>query len=167
MFGSGFRPTLSIYVRPKLFYELYKIKIKRLLFLMQTIITFLYSTSSFCTRMSEFSRFSMKTTYLSFAAAGKNKINSLPTHDLNWQPTGNKLFFFRPNALRFPGQRSVWWKTCRAYCTPSPTSSGQPEPHTAHSLLLSWQKAFNTIHVGQQALGLWLLPKNHNRSLFV
>jgi hypothetical protein len=24
LFGSGFRPTLSIYVRPKLFYELYK-----------------------------------------------------------------------------------------------------------------------------------------------
>ena len=43
-FVSGFRPTLSIYVRPKLFYELFQKK------------KALYSTS-FCTRMSGFSRF--------------------------------------------------------------------------------------------------------------
>ena len=30
MFGSGIRPTLSIYVRPKLFYELYKKKLKKI-----------------------------------------------------------------------------------------------------------------------------------------
>ena len=52
-FGSSFRPTLSSYVRPKLFYDLgRKNKV-----LMQTWITFLCSTSSFCTRMSAFSRF--------------------------------------------------------------------------------------------------------------